>query len=97
MPSAQQNDFFEVELTNRGGKPLPAIEYDGQRWFVGEPGQEFMVQVNYTLQSGSSYEVCGEQLSNNQQQCDRPAQLCLLTSDVTPVSAGCTQDGWTGE
>lgn len=62
MPSAQQKDFFEVELTTRDGNPLPSIEYDGQRWFVGEPGQEFMVAVNCTLQT-SSYEVSAQQLS----------------------------------
>jgi hypothetical protein len=46
-------DFFTIELQTPTGQLLPSIEYDSHRWFVAEPGQEFVVQVsmvNYTKQ-----------------------------------------------
>lgn len=36
-------DFFQVELKTPSGHVLPTIEFDAQRWFVAEPGNEFQV------------------------------------------------------
>lgn len=52
-PMVNLNDYFTVEMQTSTGQVLPYIEFDGQKWFVAEPGQEFVVQVamvNYTKQ-----------------------------------------------
>jgi hypothetical protein len=46
---AKGQDFFTVALQTPTGQVLPSIEYDGQRYFVGEPGQEFVVTVTRSL------------------------------------------------
>jgi hypothetical protein len=40
---------FVVQLQTPTGQQLPSIEYNGQRYFVGEPGQEFVVAVERSL------------------------------------------------
>jgi hypothetical protein len=54
--SAQQ-DYFGVELKKAAGDVLASIDYDGARWYVGEPGQEFVVSVTSSIQSGATYKV----------------------------------------
>ena len=52
MPSAggqDKQEFFTVELQTPTGQLLPSIEWDGNRYFVGEPGQEFVVKVTRSL------------------------------------------------
>lgn len=43
--SAAANDFFVVALETPNGEQLPSVDYDGQKWFVGEAGQEFAVTI----------------------------------------------------
>ncbi len=50
-------DFFAVELQTPTGQDLPFIEYDSQRYFVGEPGQEFVVSVSMINYSQHDYRV----------------------------------------
>jgi hypothetical protein len=53
-------DYFTIELQTPTGQLLPSIEYDSHRWFVAEPGQEFVVQVSmviYTATGVKSFAV----------------------------------------
>jgi hypothetical protein len=52
-----RQDFFEVWLQTPSLQNLPVVEHDQQRWFVGEPGAEFIVRVNAVLYSGHPYRV----------------------------------------
>lgn len=50
-------DFFSVELQSPDGKTLPFIEHDQQRWFVGEPGQEFVVAARRSANTRKVFRV----------------------------------------
>jgi hypothetical protein len=52
-----RQDFFEVCLQTADEVDLPVVEYDQQRWFVGEPGTEFIVTVKAVLYSGHPHRV----------------------------------------
>lgn len=51
------SDYFSLSLETPSGVVLPSIEYDSQRWFVGEPGQEFVVAVTMINNSQKTYRV----------------------------------------
>jgi hypothetical protein len=60
--AAQLQDYFTVELQTPTGQLLPCIEYDGMRYFVGEPGQEFLVAVSMVNYTKQDYRVSNEQV-----------------------------------
>jgi hypothetical protein len=57
LPRTAAHDIFGVELRACTGQALPRVQYDGQEWFVGEPGQEFTVAVTMSSQSRTDYRV----------------------------------------
>jgi hypothetical protein len=50
-------DGFTVELHTPTGQLLPCIKYDGMHYFVGEPGQEFVVAVSMVNYTKKKYRV----------------------------------------
>ena len=80
-------DFFTVELQTPTGQVLPSIEYDGQRYFVGEPGQEFVVKVTRSMRYPNklyrvSFPVCTADLDSNQ-----PSSTSIKTSNPSTYSS----------
>jgi len=77
---SQLKDFFSVELQTPGGEPLPSIEYEQQRWYVGEPGQEFVVSVS--MVSIEQHCLSGIRNSSTASQAVPPEWVC--SSKVMP-------------
>ena len=90
---ARGHDFFTVELQTPTGQQLPSIEYDGQRYFVGEPGQEFVVAVTrsvryptklYQVSLGFMYTFRAPSQQQSHQAADSIRCLCLCYLALMP-------------
>lgn len=50
-------EHLSVSLETHSGQELPLFAWNGNQWFVGEPGQEYQVAVSRSSNTSKAFKV----------------------------------------